>query len=170
MTNRYKPPVFVIALLLFAGLCSNSFGERAWPCHTIDQSSVGADGVRLADVDQDGRTDVATGWEEGGQVRVCFQPSKSEIRNPWPSKIVGKVASPEDATFADVNRDGWLDLYVCNFYYEAGDYNNLWLNNGDGTFTDVTLTTAASEGIIPTFDAVFIDYNKDGWPDLYTSN
>lgn len=76
----------------------------------------------------------------------------------------------QGAVWGDVNRDGWLDLYVTNLSYEGNVLNNLWLNDGDGTFTDVTATSVTSEGVIPTFDAFFFDYNKDGWPDLYTSN
>ena len=81
-----------------------------WTLHTVDNASRGADGVRLADVDKDGRLDIVTGWEEGGKIRICFQPTASAIRKPWPSIQIGSVKSPEDAVFADVNDDGWLDV------------------------------------------------------------
>ena len=37
-----------------------------WPMHIIDNTSRGADGVRLLDINNDKRLDIATGWEEGG--------------------------------------------------------------------------------------------------------
>ena len=82
----------------------------AWPRHTIDDSSRGADGVRLADVNGDGLPDVATGWEEGGRVRVCLHPGPHHIKQPWPAVTVGAVASPEDAVFADLDGDGAIDV------------------------------------------------------------
>ncbi|MCB9783057.1 MAG: hypothetical protein H6751_08865 [Candidatus Omnitrophica bacterium] len=41
--------------------------SQPWKRHTIDQSSEGADGVRLMDVNGDGLMDIATGWEEGAR-------------------------------------------------------------------------------------------------------
>ena len=48
--------------------------DAPWRRHTIDGSSRGADGVRLADVNADGRPDIVTGWEEGGITRVYLNP------------------------------------------------------------------------------------------------
>ncbi|MEZ6089315.1 MAG: VCBS repeat-containing protein [Pirellulaceae bacterium] len=87
--------------------------DRPWTRHTIDDGSRGADGVRVGDVNQDGRLDLVTGWEEGGQIRVCLQPPTERARMPWETILVGKVRSPEDAVFADVNGDGWLDVVSC---------------------------------------------------------
>jgi hypothetical protein len=81
-----------------------------WARHVIDNSSQGADGVRLADVNGDGLLDIATGWEEGGQVRVYLNPGPERAAQPWPTVTVGTVASPEDAVFTDVNGDGVLDV------------------------------------------------------------
>ena len=99
----------LVIFLLTTGSAATLAGE-AWTLHTVDNASRGADGVRLADVDKDGRLDIVTGWEEGGKIRVCFQPDTSAVREPWPSIQVGSVKSPEDAVFADVNGDGWLDV------------------------------------------------------------
>lgn len=75
------------------------------------------------------------------------------------------------AVWGDVDRDGWLDLYLTSFVYESGSATNyLYMNDGDGTFTDVTSQSPTDDGVQPTFDGVFIDYNNDGWPDLYTTN
>ncbi|HIE98480.1 MAG: VCBS repeat-containing protein [Fuerstiella sp.] len=99
-----------ILFLLMATCSAVSIAGEPWALHTVDNASRGADGVRLADVDKDGRLDIVTGWEEGGKIRICFQPEPSAVRKPWPSIQVGNVKSPEDAVFADVNGDGWLDV------------------------------------------------------------
>lgn len=41
-----------------------------WKRHVIDNTSRGADGVKLGDIDGDGLPDIVTGWEEGGEVRA----------------------------------------------------------------------------------------------------
>ncbi len=81
-----------------------------WQRHTIDNSSRGADGVRLADVNGDGLLDMTTGWEEGGVIRVYLNPGPQRATLPWPAVTVGKVKSPEDAVFADLDGDGAVDV------------------------------------------------------------
>ena len=76
----------------------------------IDASQKGADGVRLADANGDGRPDIATAWEESGVVRAYMNPGPEKAAEPWPAVTVGKVNSPEDAVFADMNGDGVLDV------------------------------------------------------------
>src|SRR4051812_20626100 len=53
----------------------------AWKLRVIDNSSIGADGVRLTDVDKDGLLDITTGWEEGGRIRVYRNPGPRAARN-----------------------------------------------------------------------------------------
>lgn len=108
--HRFRSLVLVCITFLCA---SRLHAGDGWVMHTIDRSSRGADGVRLGDVNKDGRLDIVTGWEEGGQIRICLQPLKEDVREPWPSVRVGSVKSPEDAVFADVNGDGWLDVISC---------------------------------------------------------
>ncbi|QDT14972.1 FG-GAP repeat domain-containing protein [Alienimonas californiensis] len=104
-----------MSLLLLAALFAAPPADAdAWPRHTIDASSRGADGVRLADVDGDGRLDVVTGWEEGGTVRVAFGPPLEQVRQPWPSVAVGRVGSPEDAVAVDLDGDGRLEVLSCS--------------------------------------------------------
>jgi enediyne biosynthesis protein E4 len=101
-------------------------------------------------------------------------------------------------TFLDYDRDGSLDLFVCNYVKFdlaqaasssgaascqwkgipvmcgprglIGDTNLLYHNNGDGTFTDVS----EKSGILkpgPRFSitAVSYDFDNDGWPDIYVA-
>lgn len=101
-------------------------------------------------------------------------------------------------TFLDYDRDGHLDLFVCN-YIEldtaktgtpgesatcqwkgipvmcgprglAGDTNVLFHNNGDGTFTDVSQKSGILKpGPRYSITAVASDFDNDGWPDIYVA-
>lgn len=64
-----------------------------WKSHIIDDSSQGADGVKLADVDGDGTLDIAVGWEEGGVTRVYLNPGPKDSKSQWPAVTVGKTPS-----------------------------------------------------------------------------
>src|SRR5688572_28060770 len=96
--------------LIFAAAGMVSSTSAAWMRHTIDDSSRGADGVRLADFNADGLLDIVTGWEEGGVVRVYLNPGAAKAKSRWPSVSVGKVANVEDAVAADLDGDGALDV------------------------------------------------------------
>jgi hypothetical protein len=102
--------VQIATLLLLSPL--SAFAE--WQRHTIDSSSQGADGVRIADINGDGNPDVATGWEEGGLIRVYLHPGNELVRQTWPKITVGKVSSPEDAVLVDLDNDGsWEVISSC---------------------------------------------------------
>ncbi len=111
MTRLLNPLLAFTILLCVARLSDGD--EKPWAMHTIDDASQGADGVRLADVDGDGLMDVVTGWEEGGVIRICRNPGATLAKEKWPSVEVGRVNSPEDAVFVDVDRDGAMDVISC---------------------------------------------------------
>ena len=81
-----------------------------WPRHVIDASSRGADGIKVGDLNGDGRPDLVTGWEEGGVVRAYLHPGTERVRSPWPAVTVGAVSDAEDAGFADLDGDGRLEV------------------------------------------------------------
>ena len=67
----------------------------------------------------------------------------------------------QGAVFADINNDGWLDLYVCR----SAAPNLLYVNQGDGTFRE----EAAARGLAIVDGSVigaFADYDRDGWLDV----
>ncbi len=77
------------------------------------------------------------------------------------------------ACWGDYNRDGWLDLYLVN-YSQISPFGNLantlYRNNGDGTFTDVTDFAGVGDSLKKPLAVVFLDYDNDGWPDIYIAN
>ncbi len=77
--------------------------------------------------------------------------------------IFGDWGRSHGGAMGDVDGDGDLDIYVANYY---GDQNNLWINDGSGTFTssDITGDTGSSRG------AVMGDVDGDGDLDIYVAN
>jgi len=84
-----------------------------WTRHTIDRSSRGADGTRLADVNADGLPDIVTGWEQGGVSRAYLNPGPRKAEAAWPAVTVGKAPSVEDAVFIDLDADRAIDVVSC---------------------------------------------------------
>jgi hypothetical protein len=102
--------LFLIILLFPVG----DQTTEGWKIHTIDASSSGADGVKLADINRDGLLDITTGWEEGGITKLYLHPGKDQVEELWPGVNVGKTPNVEDAVFADMNNDGRLDIVSCS--------------------------------------------------------
>ena len=78
------------------------------------------------------------------------------------SARISNIENPSAVSMADVNQDGFLDLYIANF----GAENILYLNNQDRTFSNYTLEAGLSD-MGSSMGAVFFDYDKDGDSDLY---
>lgn len=100
-------PILLVFLTAFYGY------SQSWEMHTIDNTSTGADGVKLADINKDGLLDITTGWEEGGITKLYLHPGKEKVKGLWPSVIVGHTPSVEDAVFMDVDADGQVDIVSC---------------------------------------------------------
>ncbi len=145
-------------------------------------------GVAIGDYDNDGRPDLFVvsktgtcrlfrnlgGWkfEDVTEKAGLGAPPPGVLEKglEWLRRSVGEgtgaaaEAWRQGAVFADVNNDGWLDLYVCRF----GAPNLLYINQHDGTFKE----EAAARGLA-VVDAsgvgAFCDYDRDGWLDVYVT-
>jgi enediyne biosynthesis protein E4 len=68
----------------------------------------------------------------------------------------------------DYDCDGWFDIFKTNF---ADDTCNLYHNNGDGTFSDVTFSSGVGiNNRYVAWGCGFIDYDNDGWQDIVQIN
>ncbi|MFM7726846.1 MAG: FG-GAP repeat domain-containing protein, partial [Flavobacteriales bacterium] len=70
------------------------------------------------------------------------------------------------ASWADFDRDGFLDVYVCNYFSE----NWLLHNLGNGTFENVAHVVGVDNGSQPSYMSTWVDYNNDCLLDLYVAN
>jgi len=111
---------------------STCLGNEPWQRHTIDSSSIGADGVRLADFNQDGNLDVVTGWEESGVIRIYLNPGPDNSKQLWPYCQIGEGKSPEDAVAFDIDGDGILEVISCH----EGKFKQILVHKFNG-YSDV---------------------------------
>jgi hypothetical protein len=128
-------------------------------------------GVAIGDVNKDGLADI---YFSGNRVSNRLYLNRGDFNFEDATEaagVAGKASWSTGVTMADVNGDGWLDIYLCNSGDIAGDNkrNELYLNNQDGTFTEAAERFGlANEGL--STHAVFFDYDRDGDLDCYLLN
>src|SRR5881227_4251390 len=129
-------------------------------------------GVAVGDIDNDGLPDI---FFAGNMVSSRLYLNKGNMRFEDITERAGVKTDrwATGATMVDINNDGYLDIYVSVSGSEGSKgkdrANLLFINNGNHTFTEA----AAQYGIADTgftTHAVFLDYNGDGYLDLFLLN
>ncbi len=128
-------------------------------------------GVSAGDVNNDGLTDL---YFTGSMVGSRLYINKGNFKFEEIAQKAGVFAEGlwnTGTTMADVNGDGYLDIYVCRSAAKD-DYkrkNLLFINNGDLTFTEKAAEYGIDDAGYSTQGA-FFDYDRDGDLDLYVVN
>jgi hypothetical protein len=127
-------------------------------------------GVAVGDINNDGLPDLYF-TSNVGPNRLYL--NKGDYRFEDVTDRAG-VADPDGwktgVTMADVNGDGYVDIYVCAVdFLTMHGHNVLYINNGDGTFTDRTKQYGLDFAGYST-QAAFFDYDGDGDLDMYLLN
>jgi hypothetical protein len=149
-------------------------------------------GVAVGDYDNDGFPDIYVTCV--GQNRLFHNTGKGTFIDVTNTSGLGKrQAFSSSALWFDYDRDGLLDLFVCNYVKwspgrdvfcsldgkhksyctpEAYRGETCWLfhNRGNGTFEDVTASSGIFDSSSKSLGVAMLDDDRDGWPDLLVAN
>ena len=149
-------------------------------------------GVAVGDYNNDGFPDILVTCV--GQNRLFKNTGTGTfIDVTKTSGLQGRQALSTSALWFDYDRDGLLDLFVCNYVKWSPDHDvfcsldgkhksyctpeayrgeTCWLfhNRGDGTFEDVTAISGIFDSSSKSLGVALIDHDQDGWPDLLVTN
>ncbi len=126
-----------------------------------------SDGSSWGDFDNDGDPDLfVANWYNQNNLFYSNNGDGTFTLNSG-SVIASDGGYSESGTWGDYNNDGLLDLYVCNS--EGNKRNFLYKNNGNGSFEKI-ITGPQSTDAFYSRNADWIDYNNDGFDDLFVTN
>jgi tetratricopeptide (TPR) repeat protein len=130
-----------------------------------------AGGVIVDDFDNDGRLDVVTSSLDSCEPLRFFRRAGGGLFTEQASKAgLGDQLGGLNIVQTDYNNDGHLDILVLRGGWETPQRKSLLRNNGDGTFTDVTVASGLAKPLTGTQAAVWVDFDNDGRLDLFVGN
>jgi len=134
-------------------------------------SVASAGGVIVDDFDNDGRLDVVTSDFNSCQpMRFFRRGERGQFVEGAARAGLGDQTGGLNMLQADYNNDGFLDILLLRGAWELAQRKSLLRNNGDGTFTDVTVASGLATPVTRTQAAVWSDVNRDGLLDLFVGN
>jgi hypothetical protein len=149
-------------------------------------------GVAVGDYNNDGFPDILITCV--GQNRLFRNTGKGTFVDvTQKSGLGGRQAMSTSALWFDFDRDGLLDLFVCNYVRWSPEHDvfcsldgkhksyctpeayrgeTSWLfhNRGDGTFEDITAKSGIFDSSSKALGVALLDHDQDGWPDLLVAN
>lgn len=129
-------------------------------------------GVSIGDINNDGLPDVYFTANSKGNNKLYLNKGKMKFEDITLSAGVQGLSDwCSGTTMADVNGDGWLDIYVSTVSGKYGlqGHNELYINNKNGTFSEESAKCGLNTSCYTT-QATFFDYDHDGDLDCYILN
>ena len=130
-----------------------------------------AGGVIVDDFNNDGYLDIVTsGWDLSDPMHYFQNNKDGTFSDLTEQSGLKDITGGLNIQQTDYNNDGNLDIFVLRGAWNTQGFGNqppsLLRNNGDGTFTDVTIPSGLLY-LHPTQAAVWADFNNDGWLDVF---
>jgi hypothetical protein len=125
--------------------------------------------LNLVDYDNDGWLDVylaMNGWS-GPYTNLLFHNERGKFVNVSRKSGADDGGSGFVSLWGDLDNDGWLDIVIANGVLQEGSVPQIYRNNRDGTFTNVTRASGVNEPA--SYGAIGValgDYDKDGRLDI----
>ncbi len=124
-----------------------------------------------ADIENDGDQDLFVAVRLGPNRMFLNQGNMAFLDVSGTCGIGQTATRAYGACFGDYNADGYLDLFIANYNYNATvdfPHNELYRNNGDGTFTNVTFSSGViGEVTVQNFQGHWVDFDGDGVLELH---
>ncbi len=164
------PPKFRLPERIFNQARQLGFQDVAIPLG-LDVRGISG-GICLEDFDNDGDIDIFTTiYGLGDQARYFVNNGDGTFSDRTEAANLTGIVSGLNAIHADYNNDGYRDILILRgaWLFSGTHPNSLLRNNGDGTFTDVTID-AGLLSFHPTQAADWADFDGDGWLDIFIAN
>ncbi|MBX2826762.1 MAG: VCBS repeat-containing protein [Flavobacteriaceae bacterium] len=137
---------------------------------TITLSFRNSAGSSWGDIDNDGDFDLfVANYGTTGQANQLYINNNGVFTEDLSSAVAVPSTNSFGSSFADVDNDGDLDLFVCNAFLTGQNTNFLYVNDGNGNFTQDTSSDLANH-LGWTFGCAFGDYDNNGWLDIVLAN
>ncbi|MDJ1467220.1 CRTAC1 family protein [Xanthocytophaga flava] len=133
-----------------------------------------AGGVILEDFDEDGFIDIVTScWDINKPMHYFKNNGDGTFTDRSKASGLTKITGGLNIMQTDYNNDGFKDIFVTRGAWLGTIFgeqpNSLLRNNGNGTFTDITIESGLLS-FHPTQAATWNDFNNDGWLDVFIGN